>query len=151
MVGPFHHVDAGAACQAARMVATCKDVHRRIVLNTPLALFIDNAFVAPVRGNHMLVVDPADESVITTQCPAATAEDVDLAVAAATRAFPIWSRTTGAYVRFCLATGQSAHDIACCQACCWLNYANSRWACLPGRSLPCSRGSTAYETVILVV
>ena len=46
----------------------------------------------------MSVVDPADESVITTQVPAATSEDVDLAVAAAARAFKVWGKTTGAYV-----------------------------------------------------
>ena len=80
------------------MVSTCKEVHRRIVLNTPLALFINNAWVEPVRNNRMSVVDPADETVITTQCPAATAEDVDAAVQAATKAFAVWGRTTGAYV-----------------------------------------------------
>jgi acyl-CoA reductase-like NAD-dependent aldehyde dehydrogenase len=43
----------------------------------------------------MSIVDPADESIITTQCPSATFEDVDVAVAAAKRAFVTWGKTTG--------------------------------------------------------
>jgi hypothetical protein len=31
------------------MLTTAREVHRRIVLNTPLALFIDGAFVPPIR------------------------------------------------------------------------------------------------------
>lgn len=75
-----------------------REVHRHIVSSVPLALFIDNKFVQPLRNGRMSVVDPADESVITTQVPAATSEDVDLAVAAAARAFKTWGKTTGACV-----------------------------------------------------
>ncbi len=89
----------------SRIVSTCKSVHRRIVLNTPLGLYINNAWVEPVRGKHMSVVDPADETVITTQCPAATAEDVDAAVTAATKAFAVWGRTSGAYVAAVIEVG----------------------------------------------
>lgn len=46
----------------------------------------------------MTVVDPATEDVITAAVPSATAEDVDLAVNAAKRAFITWSKTTGTYV-----------------------------------------------------
>ena len=122
------------------MLSTCKDVHRRIVLNTPLALFIDNAFVNPARGNHMLVVDPADESVITTQCPAATAEDVDLAVAAANRAFLVWGKTTGAYVQHSRQPGAkdtrsqlTLHERVCLVCACL-----STPICLPQRASRCS-------------
>jgi len=59
-------------------------------------LFVDNSFRLPLRGGRMSIVDPADESVITTQVPAATSEDVDLAVAAANKAFKTWGKTTGA-------------------------------------------------------
>jgi hypothetical protein len=75
-----------------------REVHRHIVSSVPLALFIDNVFVQPLRNGRMSVIDPADESVITTQVPAATSEDVDLAVAAAARAFKTWGKTTGACV-----------------------------------------------------
>lgn len=78
--------------------STPREVHRRIVSSTPLNLFIDGAFVNPIRGGRMSVIDPSDETVITTQVPAATFEDVDIAVAAAARAFKTWGKTTGAYV-----------------------------------------------------
>ena len=89
------------ACNLAFMSASMAtpicvgDAHDRILAAVPLGLFIDNAFVEPVLGGKMQVVDPADETVITADVAAATTEDVDLAVAAATRAFAVWSKTTG--------------------------------------------------------
>jgi betaine-aldehyde dehydrogenase len=72
--------------------------HADILAATPLALFIGGAFVAPVEGGKMAVVDPSDSSTITADCPAATARDVDAAVAAASAALETWRKTTGAYV-----------------------------------------------------
>eukprot|EP01027_Heterolobosea_sp_BB2_P024622 GEZU01037138.1.p1 GENE.GEZU01037138.1~~GEZU01037138.1.p1 ORF type:complete len:496 (+),score=203.08 GEZU01037138.1:106-1593(+) len=60
-------------------------------------LFIDGKWVAPVKGGTFDVVNPATEEVIY-KAPAATKEDVELAVAAARRAFDEgpWGKTTGA-------------------------------------------------------
>lgn len=59
----------------------------------------------------MDVINPASEKAFAT-IPAATAEDVDAAVAAATAAFKSghWSRTTGAYrAKFLRAIAQKVH------------------------------------------
>lgn len=53
-------------------------------------LFIDGRFVPSIKGGVIDVVSPADGSLIT-RIAAAEAEDVDLAVAAAKRAFPAWA------------------------------------------------------------
>ncbi|KWH12224.1 betaine-aldehyde dehydrogenase [Burkholderia territorii] len=53
-------------------------------------LFIDGRFVDAVDGGTIDVLNPHDGSLIT-KIAAATAADVDLAVEAATRAFPQWS------------------------------------------------------------
>ena len=53
-------------------------------------LFIDGRFVDAVERGTIDVLNPHDGSLITT-IAAATAADVDLAVEAATRAFPKWS------------------------------------------------------------
>ncbi|TYZ64850.1 hypothetical protein PybrP1_008154 [[Pythium] brassicae (nom. inval.)] len=58
-------------------------------------LFIDGAWVAPTRKQYFDVLNPATEKAIQ-QVARATAEDVDAAVAAASRAFPSWSETSGA-------------------------------------------------------
>jgi betaine-aldehyde dehydrogenase len=60
-------------------------------------LFIDGQWVAPVRHGSFDSIDPSDEQVIA-RVAAASAEDVDLAVAAARRAFDQgpWPRMTGA-------------------------------------------------------
>jgi aldehyde dehydrogenase (NAD+) len=58
-------------------------------------LFIDGRFTDAVEGGTIDVLNPHDGSLITP-IAAATAADVDLAVAAATRAFPQWSRTSAA-------------------------------------------------------
>ncbi len=60
-------------------------------------LFIDGCWVAPVRGHTFDSIDPSDETVIA-KVAAATAEDIDLAVTAARRAFDDgpWPRMTGA-------------------------------------------------------
>lgn len=53
-------------------------------------LFIDGRFVPALKGGEIEVLCPADGSLIT-RIAAAESEDVDLAVAAAERAFPAWS------------------------------------------------------------
>jgi len=58
-------------------------------------LFIDGQFVDAVDGATMDVINPFDGSVLAQVAEAKTA-DVDLAVAAATRAFPAWSRVPAA-------------------------------------------------------
>lgn len=59
-------------------------------------LFIDGAWVAPVRGGSFPVIDPATEEVFA-HAPAGTAEDIDRAVKAARRAFDDgpWPRMSG--------------------------------------------------------
>lgn len=61
-------------------------------------LYIGGAWVVPAKGQYLESVNPATELVFG-RIPAATAEDVEAAVAAATAAHKsgIWSRTTGAY------------------------------------------------------
>jgi acyl-CoA reductase-like NAD-dependent aldehyde dehydrogenase len=58
-------------------------------------LFIDGQFVPALEGGEIDVVNPANGELIT-RIAAAQAEDVDLAVAAAKRAFPGWAATPGA-------------------------------------------------------
>ncbi|PDV87439.1 aldehyde dehydrogenase [Rhizobium sp. H4] len=60
-------------------------------------LYIDGQWVKPVKGGTCTVMNPATEEVIQT-IGAATAEDVDLAVKAARRAFDTdgWPKLTGA-------------------------------------------------------
>jgi len=53
-------------------------------------LFIDGRFVPAIKGGEIDVMSPADGSLLT-RIAAAEAEDVDLAVAAAQRAFPAWA------------------------------------------------------------
>ncbi|MBR0557502.1 aldehyde dehydrogenase family protein [Ciceribacter sp. L1K23] len=59
-------------------------------------LFIDGKWVAPVKGGHFPVINPATEEIFA-HAPAGTAEDIDLAVAAARRAFDSgpWPRMSG--------------------------------------------------------
>ena len=58
-------------------------------------LFIDGRFVDAVDGATLDVINPFDGSVLAQVAEAKTA-DVDLAVAAAARAFPAWSRVPAA-------------------------------------------------------
>jgi acyl-CoA reductase-like NAD-dependent aldehyde dehydrogenase len=58
-------------------------------------LFIDGQFVSALECGEIDVVNPANGELIT-RIAAAQAEDVDLAVAAAKRAFPGWAATPGA-------------------------------------------------------
>ncbi|RZF23763.1 aldehyde dehydrogenase family protein [Paraburkholderia sp. UYCP14C] len=60
-------------------------------------LFIDGRWVAPVRNGSFETIDPSSEQVIA-KVAAATAEDVDLAVRAARKAFDEgpWPRMSGA-------------------------------------------------------
>ncbi|PKA48836.1 Betaine aldehyde dehydrogenase 2, mitochondrial [Apostasia shenzhenica] len=64
-------------------------------------LFIDGEWKEPARGKRVPVINPANEAVIG-DVPAATAEDVEIAVEAAHRAFHRnggreWSRASGAF------------------------------------------------------
>ncbi|KAF8476941.1 aldehyde dehydrogenase domain-containing protein [Kalaharituber pfeilii] len=63
----------------------------------PLGLFINNEFVPGVEGKTFEVINPANEEVITS-VHEATAKDVDVAVAAARKAFEggAWPKTTPA-------------------------------------------------------
>jgi aminomuconate-semialdehyde/2-hydroxymuconate-6-semialdehyde dehydrogenase len=54
--------------------------------------FIDGQFVAPVANTYFDDVEPATGKVLA-QIPDSDAKDVDAAVAAAKRAFPMWSKT----------------------------------------------------------
>lgn len=63
-------------------------------LPTLTELFIDGQWVKPVKGQYMDVISPTTEQVVQ-QVASATAEDIDLAVKAATRAFETWGATTG--------------------------------------------------------
>jgi aminomuconate-semialdehyde/2-hydroxymuconate-6-semialdehyde dehydrogenase len=55
--------------------------------------FIDNNYLSPVKENYLEIINPATNKVV---CKAAnsTSEDVDLAVAAAEKAFETWSQTS---------------------------------------------------------
>lgn len=62
----------------------------------PSQLYIDGKWRDPAQGGRFDTVDPATERVLQ-QVPMATAEDIDLAVTAARRAFDGgWARTSGA-------------------------------------------------------
>ena len=55
--------------------------------------FIGGNFVTPQKGNYLNNTNPATGEVYS-QIPNSTLEDVDLAVAAAEKAFPTWSKTS---------------------------------------------------------
>ncbi|KAF1332032.1 Betaine aldehyde dehydrogenase, partial [Globisporangium splendens] len=57
-------------------------------------LFINGEWVAPVKKQYFDVINPATEQVIQ-QVARGTAEDIDLAVAAAKKAFESWGQTSG--------------------------------------------------------
>ena len=57
-------------------------------------LFIDGKFSAPVSGTYFPSINPANEKPLA-EIALAASTDVDLAFAAATRAFPAWSRLHG--------------------------------------------------------
>lgn len=62
-------------------------------------LFIGGEWVAPIKGKYLPVINPSTEE-ICGKIPAATVEDVDLAVQAAKAAFSrnngaLWARATG--------------------------------------------------------
>src|SRR5258708_7059132 len=60
----------------------------------PVKLFINNQWVQPASGQYIESSNPATGRALT-QVAAATAADVDIAVAAARSAFTTWSRTPG--------------------------------------------------------
>ena len=57
-------------------------------------LFINNEFVASKNGSKFQTINPATEQVLA-EITAATAEDVDIAVKAARKAFKSWSKLAG--------------------------------------------------------
>src|SRR5437763_16726691 len=57
--------------------------------------FIDGQFVAPVGGKYLDNIEPATGKPYS-QVPDSDSRDVELAVAAAEKAFPEWSRTAAA-------------------------------------------------------
>lgn len=64
-------------------------------MRTDGQIFINGEFVTPVKGQTFEVVNPYDEGILTN-VGAATAEDIDLAVNAASTAFEqVWGKTTG--------------------------------------------------------
>jgi betaine-aldehyde dehydrogenase len=66
-------------------------------MNNYTRLYIDGQWVAPIKGSTFETIDPSTEAVIA-QVAAATAEDVDLAVKAARKAFDEgpWPQMSGA-------------------------------------------------------
>lgn len=56
---------------------------------TQTKLFINNEFVEGVKGGHVAVVNPCTEEVIC-KISEATEGDVNKAVEAAEKAFPVW-------------------------------------------------------------
>jgi len=73
------------------------DIQAAVGLRTPIRhqLFIDGRFVDAESGETLATLNPHDNSLIANVASAGRA-DVDKAVAAATRAFPIWSRMPAA-------------------------------------------------------
>jgi acyl-CoA reductase-like NAD-dependent aldehyde dehydrogenase len=73
------------------------DLARAIGLKTPIQnqLYINGRFVDAASGERLATLNPHDNSEIT-QVAMAGREDVDRAVAAATQAFPAWSRMAAA-------------------------------------------------------
>ncbi|GAB2269887.1 Betaine aldehyde dehydrogenase, chloroplastic [Dionaea muscipula] len=62
-------------------------------------LFIDGEWKEPIKKNRIPIINPATEDIIG-DIPAATAEDVELAVASARRALTrhsVWASSSGAY------------------------------------------------------
>jgi betaine-aldehyde dehydrogenase len=76
---------------------TLADIAAAAGLRTPIRhqLFIDGKFVDAESGETLATLNPHDNSVIAEVALAGTA-DVNKAVAAATRAFPAWSRMAAA-------------------------------------------------------
>lgn len=62
-------------------------------MSNSMKFYIDGAWVDPTTPNPLDVINPATEEAFA-QISIGSAADVDLAVAAAKRAFPSWSRTT---------------------------------------------------------
>jgi len=73
------------------------DLQQAVGLKTPIRhqLFIDGRFVDSESGETLATLNPHDNSVIADVALAGKA-DIDKAVAAAKRAFPAWSRLSGA-------------------------------------------------------
>ncbi len=73
------------------------DIQKAAGLKSPIRnqLFIDGKFVDAASGETLASLNPHDNSVITQVAMAGHA-DIDAAVAAAQRAFPVWSRMAAA-------------------------------------------------------
>jgi aldehyde dehydrogenase (NAD+) len=65
-----------------------------VTYEQPLGLFINNEFVPARNGGTLETVNPATEKVIT-KVHAADKDDVDIAVAAARKAFKTWKKISG--------------------------------------------------------
>ncbi|KAI0518903.1 hypothetical protein KFK09_006340 [Dendrobium nobile] len=81
-------------------------------------LFIDGEWKEPAKGKRIPIINPANETVIG-DIPAATVEDVELAVEAARRAFyrnggREWARASGATRAKYLRSIASKDDVASC-------------------------------------
>ncbi len=76
---------------------TLADIQAAVGLRTPIRhqLFIDGRFVDALDGQTLATLNPHDNSVIAEVAMAGPA-DIDLAVRAAQRAFPAWSRLAAA-------------------------------------------------------
>ena len=58
----------------------------------PIQNFINGAFVTQATGRTMQVISPIDGNLLST-VPMSTKEDLNVAVEAAAKAFPAWSKT----------------------------------------------------------
>lgn len=85
----YEDLDYGPAPEAADVANAWLDRHRR-----QFGLFIDGNFAAPLSKQEFETLNPATAKPIA-QVAQAGAEDVDLAVQAARKAFEIWSQTSG--------------------------------------------------------
>ncbi|KAH7215463.1 aldehyde dehydrogenase domain-containing protein [Fusarium oxysporum] len=70
--------------------------------NLPNKLFINNEYVEAKSGQRFKVVNPKNESLVSSEVPLAGEEDVERAVEAAEAAFPAWRQTTATARRDCL-------------------------------------------------
>jgi len=65
----------------------------------PLQLFINNEYVDSKNSKKLTLHNPKDGSLISDKVPLGGEHDVDAAVAAAEKAFPVWKKFTGAQRR----------------------------------------------------
>lgn len=56
--------------------------------------YIGGSFVAPISGNYLDVLDPSVPDKVIARCAISAAKDVEIAVEAAQKALPAWSKMT---------------------------------------------------------